>query len=104
MPDKQTLKRYFIIAIIASLVASALLGILVVLLGGFGELEGKILASTLVIGILSVTSLANLRNFESPHPSYHRFAIVSIGCSFIALLFTLSMIWIGFEHTPWKPT
>jgi hypothetical protein len=103
MPTKHLLKRYFITAIITSLVISALIGIFVILLGSFGEIEARILLTTLAIGIFSITSLANLRNLESEHRSYRRFAGLSIIFSLIAVLFTLSLIWISVEHTPWKP-
>jgi hypothetical protein len=103
MPDKRLLKRYFITAIITSLVISALIGILVILLGSFGEIQARILLTTLAIGIFSITSLANLRNLESQHISYRRFAELSIAFSLLAMLFTLSLIWISVEHTPWKP-
>lgn len=104
MFNKQILKRYFITAIITSLVGSAVLGIVAVLFGSFGWIEGRILLSTLAIGVMSITSLANLRNLESEHPSYRRFASLSIGFSLIAMLLTLSLIWVSAENTPWKPT
>lgn len=104
MLKKQTLKRYFIVTIIASLVLGAVLGILALLFGSFGWLEGRILLSTLAIGAMSITSLANQRNLESDHASYRRFAWASITFSVIALLLTLSLIWISVENVPWKPT
>jgi hypothetical protein len=104
MPDKHLLRRYFITAIITSLVTGALIGILVILVGSFGEIQARILLTTLAIGVFSITSLANLRNLESVHRSYNRFAVLSILFSLLAMLFTLSLIWISVEHTPWKPT
>jgi hypothetical protein len=104
MPSKSSLKRYLITAIIASLVVSALMGILVILLGTFGTIQAKILLSTIVIGVFSITGLANIRNLESMHTSYRRFAWLSIGFSLLAILFTLSIIWVSVEHTPWRPT
>jgi uncharacterized membrane protein YfcA len=104
MPSKHVLKRYFITAIITSLVISALIGIFVILLGSFGSIQARILLSTLAIGVFSITSLANLRNLESGHPSYRRFAWLSITFSLIAILLTLSLIWISVEQGPWKPT
>ena len=60
--------------------------------------------STVAIGIFSVTGLANLRNIESDIKGYRIFAWLSISFSFIATLFTMSLIWISLQHTPWKPT
>jgi hypothetical protein len=60
--------------------------------------------STIAIGIFSVTGLANLRNIESDIKGYRIFAWTSISFSFIATLFTMSLIWISLQHTPWKPT
>src|SRR5580704_3521369 len=104
MFNKQKLKRYFIVTIIASLVLGAILGILALLFGSFGWFEGRIMLSTLAIGVMSITSLANLRNLESDHASYRRFAWASITFSMIALLLALSLIWISVDNTPWKPT
>lgn len=105
MYTKSQLKRYFIIAIIAAMTISAAVGILAVLIGSFGELQAKILLTTLAVGVFSVTSLANLRNLESGHAGYRRFAWLSILLSLIALLFVIILIWTSLDsdNAPWKP-
>lgn len=103
MLTKKSLKRYFIIALITSLLASGLMGILVLLIGSFGEIEFRVLLSTFTIGVFSVTSLAGLRNFESEYEEYRRFAILSIIFSIAAMILTLSLIWVNADYFPWKP-
>ena len=52
------LKKFFLYLLIASVAFSALLGIGVILLGNFGELETKILLTTLTVIITSILGLA----------------------------------------------
>lgn len=91
--DKNSLKRLFVIGVVTSLVASALMGIAVLLKGSFDDTDWKILATTLMIGIFSITSLANLRNLESSLKSYHAFAVASITISIVGLLLFVGLIW-----------
>lgn len=56
---KHVFKRSFLIALVTSLVVSAIAGIIIFLLGNFDDLEVKILFTTLVIGIFSLTGLVN---------------------------------------------
>jgi glucan phosphoethanolaminetransferase (alkaline phosphatase superfamily) len=104
MPNKHALKKAFITAVIGTFVLSAIIGILAVVLGSYGTILAKTQLSTIAIGIFSVTGLANLRNIESDINGYRIFAWLSITFSFIATLFTMSLIWISLQHTPWKPT
>ncbi len=64
------LKKVFLTAMILSLTLAALTGIGVFLLGNFGELELRILLTTLEVGIFSMTSLccAALLEKKKSHP------------------------------------
>jgi hypothetical protein len=104
MLSKADLKRMFIIGIITSLVLSAGAGIFVLLTGSFDLIDGKILGTTLAIGLFSITSLADLRNFESEQASYRSFALIGLGLSLIALVLVTLIIWSDtFIDMPWKP-
>lgn len=52
------LKKVFLYLLIASVAVSALMGIGVILLGNFGEIESKILLTTLIITVTSILGLA----------------------------------------------
>ena len=58
MPSKWSLKLAFLRAVIVALVASAVGGIYTCLVGEFGEIEAKMLLTTLSVSYFSVTSLA----------------------------------------------
>ena len=64
MSEKRSLKQVFLRTFIATVVASALIGIYVFLFGDFGETEVRILLTTLTISYFSVTSLACSAAFE----------------------------------------
>jgi hypothetical protein len=53
-----SLKKFFLYLLIASVASSAVIGIGVVLFGNFGELETKILLTTLTVIITSILGLA----------------------------------------------
>lgn len=93
MLDKSQLKRYFLIVMVASLAVSALMGILAILVGNFGETEFKILLTTLVFGLFSIAGLANLRNLESTRAGYRSFAWLGIAFSVAALALSVFVIW-----------
>jgi hypothetical protein len=57
-PPEINLKRASLLALIASIAASALVGIGVILFGNFGELETKILLTTLTVSYASILGLA----------------------------------------------
>ncbi|MCB0374840.1 MAG: hypothetical protein KDD04_02880, partial [Sinomicrobium sp.] len=56
---KVNYRKYFLTALIVALSVSALIGILVFLLGDFGETEMRILMTTLTIGGFSLTGLSS---------------------------------------------
>ncbi len=64
MVEKRVLKRAFLRTFIATMVASASVGIYILLVGRVGETEARILLTTLTISYFSVTSLACAAAFE----------------------------------------
>jgi hypothetical protein len=106
-PNKPSLKRLFIVTIITSLVVSALVGIVVLLQGSFDATDRKILGTTLVLGLFSITSLANLRTLDSPSSGQRVFSVVSILVSLAAFLMCADIIWAESffnSDAPWRTT
>ena len=64
------LKRLFLYTLIASVAFSALMGIGVILLGNFGELEVRVLMTTLTITVTSIAGLACGAYYESGRGRY----------------------------------
>lgn len=102
--SKHTLKNYLIGGIVGSLVVGALIGIYGVLFASFENVTLRILATTLAIGITSLTGLANTRHLESPHKPLRTFAWASIACSVIALVLVMVLTWIELDQGPFEAT
>ena len=92
MAGKRSLKRVFLRTFIATVVASAMIGIFVFLFGDFGETEMRILATTLTISYFSVTSLACAAAFEKRKAG--RLAPAGIGVSIVGFLVFMPGIWV----------
>lgn len=84
-------KRLFLYTLIGSVVVSALLGISVILFGNFGELEVRVLMTTLTVTVTSILGLANGAYYESGRSL--RLPMVGIVASLAAALMTLLIIW-----------
>jgi hypothetical protein len=86
----RALRRVAVICIIVSLSITALIGIATLLGGDFGEVQGKIMMTTLVIGTFSVLALADLavagRRFEWC-------GYVGILAAFVGLVMGLYLVW-----------
>lgn len=84
-------KKIFLSLVIASLSAAALAGIVIFLLGRFGETEVKILLTTLFLGLYSLTALccATLYEKQKAIPV----ALVGMLVSAGALIVVLMTIW-----------
>ena len=97
----RALRRVAVICIIVSLSVTALIGIATLLGGDFGEVQGKIMMTTLVIGTFSVLALADLavagRRFEWS-------GYVGILAAFIGLVMGLYLVWAESDpgKTFWK--
>lgn len=84
-------KKAFLAALVASLCLGALVGIVVLLFGNWGELEAKILLTTLTIGGFSLTGLCSSALLEKKTAA--SFALSGISVSLIGFLFTTLSIW-----------
>ncbi len=85
------LKRLFLYTLIGSVVISALIGIGVLLLGNLGEIEVRVLMTTLTITVTSILGLANGAYFESGRG--RRLGSVGIVVSIVAAVMTLFIVW-----------
>lgn len=84
-------KKVFLISLIISLSISALLGIIIFLVGNFGEIQVKILLTTLTIGGFSLTGLCCATLLEKKR--FSAFAIFGMVVSIFGFLFITSLIW-----------
>ena len=101
---KVHLKNLFVVAIVGALVLSAIIGIIVILKGSFDATDGRILLTTLVAGIFSVTSLANLRSSSSGKDAFRYFSWLSIFLSITAVVLVVVLIWqTNLSGASWKP-
>ena len=90
-PGAARLTRVLLIALIVSLSASALVAVWAVLVGDFGELEIRILLTTLAFGLFSLTGLGAAVRFDR-----RRFVAVGVGgvaASALSLVMSLVGIW-----------
>ena len=95
--QKLNLKKLFLYLLIASVSISALLGIFTILLGNFGELEIKVLLTTLLISVISILGLACGASIEAKRGKFLPYA--GIAFSLIAGICWVILIWIKFDTT-----
>ncbi len=91
MTNNFQLKKIFLRLLIASLLLSALIGIIIFLLGKFGDTEEKILATTLVFGACSLLSLCNASVYQKE--SIRWLSLTGAGLSVLTLIYSLKIIW-----------
>lgn len=87
------LRKLFLYIFIASVVASALIGIGVLLLGSFGEIESRVLMTTFSITLTSILALACGAYYESGKG--RAFPIVGIAFAAASATLNVYLIWIG---------
>ncbi len=92
MANNIQLKKIFLRILIGSLSASALVGIIIFLLGKFGDIEEKILATTLVIGACSLLGLCNTSIFQKEKVRW--LGVTGVALSVTALIYSLALIWV----------
>lgn len=86
-----SIKRAFLVSLIASLSISALIAIFVFLIGDFGETEIKLLLTTLTIGGYSLTGLCSSVLYD--RRKYISLAFSGIIVSVLGFLITVGTIW-----------
>ena len=80
--------------LVLSLVTSALIGIVIILIGDFDETELKILATTGAVAASSILLLPGVFHLE--RAKYHNLSCVGISSSLVLLCMVFLMIWAGF--------
>ncbi len=88
-------KKYFLKTLIIALSVSALIGILIFLVGDFGETEVRLLLTTLTIGGFSLTGLCSA--IIQNRSGLKAFSITGMLISIIGFLITICTIWVLFE-------
>lgn len=91
MESKISLQQSFLWSLIAAIAISALLGCYVLLAGDFGELEAKVLGTTMCIGYFSVTALSCAAAYE--RDGRRELSAVGIAVSVIGFVAFLPGIW-----------
>jgi len=91
MEKSRSIKRFLLSMIVGGLVLAAIAGIYVLLVGKFGETEGRILLTTLSISYFSVTSLACAAAYEKRRS--HLLSIPGIALSIAGFALFLSIVW-----------
>lgn len=89
-------RRTAVIVVIVSLTITAVVGILALLSGDFGETQGKILLTTLVMAAFSITALCHLAIASRP---FRAVGFVGIAVSAAALVCALVLIWTAWSGT-----
>ena len=84
-------RRTAVVLIVASLSLTAVVGIITLLSGDFGPIQGKTMLTTLVIGVGSLTALCHLAVLGRP---VRIVGFVGLAASAIALVLGLTAIWI----------
>lgn len=96
-------KRVFLYLLIGSVGISALLGILVILIGDFGRFETRVLLTTLTISVASICGLSCGAAWESRRLQV--LPLVGIGLSVLAALCWIAGIWTDvFSDFFWRVT
>jgi hypothetical protein len=96
------LKKFFLYLLICSIALSALMGIWAILSGEFGDLQARVLGTTLTVVGTSILGLACGAFLESPRSrtSYALFA-VPLGGIILAVLSALITLWLIWGVTGW---
>jgi hypothetical protein len=93
------LKKFFLYLLITSVGASALIGIGVILFGNFGELEVKVLLTTLTVTVTSILGLACGAYLESgrskPMP------VTGIVCAIVSAIMWIVVVWHTGQPIEW---
>ncbi|ANJ27911.1 hypothetical protein [Agromyces aureus] len=86
-------RRLAIVVLVASLSITAVVGIVTLLSGEFGEVQGRVLSTTLLIAGASILALCHLTVVARPARIV---GLIGLGASAVVLVIGLVLIW-----TPW---
>lgn len=102
-PQQIPLKKLFLYALIGSVSVSAVLGILVILIGDFGEFEGRVLLSSLTISGASLCGLSCGAALDVKRAQV--LPVCGIGLAALAALMIITGIWSeAHSEVFWKST
>ena len=87
----QAATKVALIALLASLIISALIGIVIILKGDFGDTDGKLLVTT--VGLALFTVLSTPSTMQLGRSGYYALSIFGIGASVIAFFLVVAAIW-----------
>lgn len=88
------IRRIAVVVIIVSLALTAALGVIALLSGDFGDVQTRILLTTLLVAGFSITALCHLAVASRP---IRAIGFVGIAISVVALALGLFLIWGAFE-------
>ncbi|MFZ2537634.1 MAG: hypothetical protein WAX04_01880 [Oscillospiraceae bacterium] len=94
------LKKIFLITMIVSLSISALIGILVILVGNLGEMEARILGTTLALGGFSLVGLCCSTIYDKP--KYKIFSAAGMVVCILAFVHSTLLIWQAYGIDNWE--
>jgi hypothetical protein len=95
------LKKIFLYLLICSIALSALMGIWAILSGEFGELQGKVLGTTMTVVGTSILGLACGAFLESPRARGTALFIVPLAGIVLAVLCALITMWAIWGEISW---
>ncbi|MCU1442289.1 MAG: putative hydrolase or acyltransferase of alpha/beta superfamily [Cryobacterium sp.] len=87
-------RRVAVIAIIVSLSLAALVGIFALLFGTFTEVQGRIMLTTLLIGVVSVLALCDLAGLDR---AFRWLSFVGLAAAAVTLVAGLLLIWMDWN-------
>lgn len=90
--QKLNIKRLFLYLLIGSISVSAFLGVSIILFGNFGEIELRVLLTTLVVAVISILGLACGACLEAKRRKILPYA--GIASSIIAGTIWIAIIWV----------
>lgn len=86
-----SVRRVFLLLLIISLSASAVIAIAIFLLGSFGTLQLKVLFTTFIIGVFSLTGLCSSALYD--RKIFLPLAFSGLACSVVSFILTTFLIW-----------
>lgn len=87
-------RRVAVVTIIVSLAVTAVVGIVAILLGNFSDVQGRVMLTTLLIGIVSILALCDLAGLDR---AYRWLSTAGLVVTTIALVTGLIVIWWDYD-------
>jgi hypothetical protein len=94
-PPLQGLRRTAIVVLVVSVTVTAAIGIFTLLNGAFGDVQGRILSTTLFVALFSVLALCHLAVAGRP---VRAVGFVGLAVSAVALATGIAVVWLPWDH------